>query len=495
MLDKSQMHSYQTEAVAYIKRMKRCGLFLEMGLGKTVITLTAIEELIFTDFEVRKVLVIAPKQVALHTWADEVGEWNHLQKLRVAVAVGTKKQRMDALQSEAEVYTINRENVQWLLNDSGLPFDYDMVVVDELSSFKSPKAKRWKALRKKFGCYSYFVGLTGTPSPNGYMDLWSQCALIDNGVALEKTMTQYRMKYFVPLYGQGHIVYKWGYRDGARKAIEERVSTIAMSMQAKDYLTLPAVNYVDVPIYLTDAEMKLYKRFERDRVLELTDGGAILATNAAVLCGKLLQFCSGAVYFEEDDTLDATSTEEPVCVKLDGKNEASEDIDELEKFGERSDGVAYVKSGITSKYERFIDFLDETSENVLILYSFRHEYNRLKQIAGAESLHTDGVFEKWNKGEVSRLLGHPKSMGHGLNMQSGGRIVAWYGLTWSLEEWQQANARLYRQGQKKPVFVYRFYCVSTIEERIIKSLADKKSTQQALMDAVKSTCESVVLSR
>lgn len=491
------MHEYQLNAVRYIKEKKKCGLFLEMGLGKTVITLTAIEELMNSDFEIKKVLVIAPRQVALHTWKDELEQWEHLQSLTLSIAVGTERKRKAALMTQADIYTINRENVEWLINKSGLPFDYDMVVVDELSSFKSPTAKRWKALRKMFGKYRYFVGLTGTPSPNGYMDLWSQCALIDNGEALGRTLTQYRTKYFRALYGQGYIVYKWGLQKGAQAAIEEKVSSIAMSMQAKDYLSLPEVNYVDVPIHLTEAEMKLYKRFERDRVMEINDRDAITATNAAVLCGKLLQFCSGAVYLDSDNP-DYYHDGETLKNEGFGAFKATFEtrrkmvnVNRLFLAGEATapelSECNYTSSGIKSKFERFTQFLDETSENVLILYNYQHEYHRLCHIDDARSLKSDGVFEQWNKGKVSRLLGHPKSMGHGLNLQKGGRIVAWYGLTWSLEEWQQANARLYRQGQTKPVFIYRFYCVGTIEERMIQSLRDKGDGQQALMDAVKAT--------
>lgn len=484
MLSKDQLHDYQRRAVDYIKEKKRCGLFLEMGLGKTAITLTAIEELIYHDFEINRVLVIAPKQVALHTWADELKHWDHLQKLTLSVAVGSESERKEALKRSADIYTINRENVVWLFEKSGLPLRFDMVVVDELSSFKSPQAKRWKTLRKQYARYSYFVGLTGTPSPNGYMDLWSQCALIDNGVALERTMTQYRSKYFTPLYGQGYIVYKWGYKEGARQAIEKQVGTIAMSMQARDYLTLPDVNYVDVPVYLTEEELTRYKRFERDRVLEFGEESSITAINAAVLCGKLLQFCSGAVYLDEVVPIYQPTIENETCVKSDGKNEPLKDSEQEEvSFHPKSKN--YVPSGIDSKFESFTRFLDETSENVLILYNYAHEYDRLKVCNGAVSLSERGAFEAWNKGKIPRLLGHPKSMGHGLNLQKGGRIVAWYGLTWSLEEWQQANARLYRQGQDKPVFIYRFYCVGTIEERIIQSLRVKGETQQALMDSVR----------
>lgn len=443
-------HDYQEYAKNWIIDNKASGLFLDMGLGKTVITLTAINELIFDYFEVSKVLVIAPLRVAESTWDFEKDKWDHLNYLRISKVLGSEKERLSALKENADVYIINRENVVWLVNTLKNKWNFDMVVIDELSSFKSPKAARFKALRKVRPLVKRIVGLTGTPSPNGLIDLWSQIYLLDQGERLGKTLTGYRDRYFLPDRRNQHIIFSYKPKAEAEEKIYEKIEEICISMRAKDYLNLPKrVNNI-VPVYLDEVSREKYRKLEKDLLLPLTDTD-IVANNAAALTNKLLQFANGAIYDENGE----------VSIIHDAKLKALDDLIEA-----------------------------ANGKPVLIFYSFKHDKERIKErYKNVRTLNTAEDIKKWNNGEIEILLVHPASAGHGLNLQAGGHIIIWFGLNYSLELYMQANARLDRQGQKETVIIHHLVAKDTIDEDVIKALENKEVGQEALLKAVKARIE------
>ena len=439
-------HDYQKRAIDLVVKLPKIGLFLDMGLGKTVITMTAVQELMYDRFEVSKVLVIAPKRVAEDTWTREHAKWDHLRDLRISKVIGTAPQRRKALEQDADIYVIGRDSVVWLVEyfqKTGWPFD--MVVIDELSSFKNPQAKRFRALRKVMPHVSRVVGLTGTPSPNGLMDLWAEVYLLDRGERLGQTLGAYRERYFRPGARNGYIVYRWEPYSYSQKEIEKKISDICISMSADDYLTMPKRIDNVIPVQLSDQEMETYNRMEQEQLLVLEDD-AVVALNAAAVMMKLLQIANGSVYTAGHDVLRIH----------DAKLEALEEI------------------------------IDTTGEPVLVFYSYKHDLEAIqKKIKGARILEGSDDIADWNDGKVQVLLAHPASVGYGLNLQDGGHVIVWYGLTWSLELYQQANARLYRQGQEKPVIIHHLIASGTVDEEVMDALQHKDMSQAALLAALK----------
>ena len=443
-------HEYQTHCTQFILENTSAGLFLDMGLGKSVITLTALVDLLHDRFEVSKVLVIAPLRVAGTTWLDEVRKWDHLQNLTLSKVLGSAKERTMALYKKADIYTINRENVPWLVDFYKNDWPFDMVIIDELSSFKSPSAKRFKALKKVRHKIKRIVGLTGTPAPNGLLDIWSQIYLLDGGERLGRTFSGYRGRYFHPQkYINGGIPTDYALNDDAEDKIYDRISDICISMKALEYLKMPEIIFNKIEVALSEKEMSLYRKLERDLLLPLEESD-VDAANAAVLSNKLLQMSGGAVYDEYGD----------VQHIHDRKLEALEDLIEA-----------------------------ANGKPVLIYYGFRHEKDRIKKRFEAEEINTSGDIAKWNKGEMAIALCHPASAGHGLNLQSGGCTIIWFGVTWSLELYQQANARLWRQGQKQTVIINHILTRQTIDERVMQALDNKDTGQKALIEAVKARME------
>ena len=441
-------YPYQEAAIRWVLDRPASGLFLGMGMGKTVVTLTAINNLMFDRLDVEKVLAIAPLRVARDTWAKEAAKWDHLQHLRVSVILGDAQARLAALDRPADVYVVNRENVPWLCeNVNGWPFD--MVVIDELSSFKSGQAKRFKALRKVLGRVRRIVGLTGTPAPNGLIDLWPQIYLLDRGERLGKTVGAYRCRYFTPDRANGHIVYSYRLLPGAEEAIHQRLSDLCMSLKKEDYLKLPGQIYETVELTAPPALLKRYRQFERERIIETLDGdGEIVALNAAALTNKLLQFANGAIYSENGTPHFIHN------VKLDA----------LEELIEAANG-----------------------EPVLVFYAFRHDRDRIMARISCRELATSEDIDAWNRKEVPIALAHPASVGHGLNLQKGGHIIIWFGLTWSLELYQQANERLNRPGQTHVCRIYHLVLKGTHDERVLTALQNKDTSQRVLIDALKAT--------
>ena len=444
-------HEYQEFAAGYIKEHPVSAIFLDCGLGKTSITLTAINDLMFDSFEVRKVLVVAPIRVASFSWPAEIEKWDHLEGMRYSVAVGTAAERLAALRRQADIYLINRENVQWLISESGIPFDFDMVVVDELSSFKNHQAKRFKALMKVRPKVERIVGLTGTPSSNGLMDLWAEFRLLDMGERLGRFIGQYRAAYFRPDKQNGQVVFSYKPLPGAEKQIYGKISDITISMKSTDHLRMPELVNSRYTVYLSEEERERYEELKKDLVLQLPDG-EVTAANAASLSGKLSQMANGAIYTDAGET-----------IAVHGRK-----LDALEDIIEAANG-----------------------KPVLVAYWFRHDLERITgrlerlKIAYAR-LDTDASIRKWNAGEVPVALIHPASVGHGLNLQAGGSTLVWFGLTWSLELYQQTVARLWRQGQTaETVVVQHIITEDTIDGRIMEALSEKGSTQEALIEAVK----------
>ncbi|HEL2265116.1 TPA: DEAD/DEAH box helicase family protein [Streptococcus suis] len=434
-----KLHEYQEYARDWILEHRSCGLLLDMGLGKTLTTLSAIDELKNVFGENHKILIIAPKKVAEETWSTEIEKWGF--ELTYSKVLGTTKQRIRALGVEADIYLINRENVVWLVDYYKTNWPFTFVVVDELSSFKSSKSKRFRALRKVRPKMERFVGLTGTPAPNSLVDLWPQIYLMDRGERLEVSQTRYKEKYFVPDKYNGPIVYSWVIRPGAEEAIYQKIGDICVSMKAKDHLKLPPRADNIVPVKLSN--MKVYKQLEADLVLEFKDK-EITAANSAVLANKLLQMANGAIY---DD-------EKAVVSIHDDK------LDALESIVEDSQG-----------------------QPILVFYQYQHDLERIKKrFPQAEELSS---VDRWNEGKVPILLCHPQSAGHGLNLQKGGHIIVWFGLTWSLEYYQQANARLDRQGQTEPVIIHHLVAEGTVDEKVLRILQGKEKKQNALIEAVK----------
>lgn len=444
MLSRHNLHEYQRKAIDFIKTEKRCALFLDLGLGKTVSTLTAIADLI-DSFSVSKVLVVSPLRVAKSVWPKEPNQWSHLQDLRVSVVTGNERQRRAALQADADIYSINRENLVWLVELLGKKWPFDCVVIDESSSFKNPSSKRFRALKRVLPSTEYMVLLTGTPSPNSLLDLWAQCYLVDFGMTLGRTFTGYKQRFFE----QDYMGYNFTLRQGCDTAIHNLIRPFTLSMSAEDYLELPKridlIEYVDLP----NKTMGDYLEFEKELLLELDDGEEIEAVNAAALAGKLLQWCCGAVYTDE-----ARNWSEVHKLKL----------DVLEELVEHND------------------------EPMLVAYNFKSDLARIQdRFPDAVVLDKDPeTIERWNRGEINMLLAHPAS-GHGLNLQNGGSLIVWFGLNWSLELHQQFNARLYRQGQDKPVRIVHIIARGCIDERVIKVLDGKDHTQRKLLDALKPT--------
>lgn len=441
-----QPHVYQRHTIEQIIKTPAIAIFQEMGLGKSVSTLTAIDALLHDYFDVARVLVIAPLRVAKYTWTAEAEKWDHTKHLRIAKVLGSEKQRIAALNSKADIYIINRENVAWLVDYYSTRWPFDMVVIDESSSFKSHQAQRFKALRKVRPLIKRIVALTGTPAPNSLLDLWPQIYLLDRGERLGKTITGYRERYFEPDKRDGHIVYSWRLKPGADEAIYRKIDDICVSMKAKDWLSLPERISNIVKVYLPDNVKEQYKKLERDLLLPYAEGD-VVANTAAVLSNKLLQIANGAVYDEHQS----------MRVIHGAKLDALEDIIEA-----------------------------ANGNPVLVFYWYKHDYERLKaRFPEARGLDSEGDIKAWNSGEIPMLLAHPASAGHGLNLQAGGNIIVWFGLTWSLELYEQANARLDRQGQTKSVIVHHLVAEGTIDEDCIRSLDRKADGQDALMEAVK----------
>lgn len=444
-------HAYQRKAIDFIIDHPNCALYLDMGLGKSVVTLTAIQQLIDDYLEVRKVLVVAPKSVARNTWPTEAKKWDHLKSLRVSVVMGTAAQRRKAIEADADVYVVNRENLVWLVDycdNTLVRWDFNCVVLDESSSFKNPQARRYKAIRRMRWLIYRMIELTGTPSPNGLMDLWSQIELLDRGQRLGRTLTTYRSRYFTPGRHNGHVVYEWKPKPGAREAITEAISDICLSMKAEDYLDLPDLITAGTDIVLTDQERKGYDVFEREQLMQV-DETEIEAVTAAALTNKLLQYSGGAVYDSEH---------------------------EWHEVGR-------------SKLEALADLVEAADEPVLVFYAYQHELSRiLAELADWDPVVFKGepdILERWNRREIRVLLCHPASVAFGLNMQQGGRVIVWYTPTWNLELYQQANARLYRQGQDRPVLLYHLVALGTMDERVMSALSGKSSIQDFVMQRIR----------
>lgn len=446
---------------------ERAGLFIGMGLGKTVTALTVFTTYKWDYFTAKKALVIAPKNVAENVWSQECKKWDHTRGIRSSLVMGTQKQRRFALQRNADLYIINRENVVWLLEELGGKLDmFDMVIIDELSSFKSSSSKRWKALKKAIQPVRYVLGLTGTPAPNSYLDLWPQIFLLDGGERLGRRITDYRMRYFTMGAHKGHIVYEWKLRIGAQDAINRKLSDLCLSMSAEDWLDLPEVIYNTVPVSMSVAARKVYDKFKSDKVIPLLEGkdgykmldarnendvekmtSAIMAETAAVVGGKLLQMANGSVY---DD----------------GRNVVPIHDAKLDALAELAD--------------------TNEGNSLLVFYAYQHDKERiLARFPKAREFSGPSDVEDWNAGKIPMLLCHPASTGHGLNLQQGGHIIVWFGLTWSLELYQQANARLPRPGQTESVIIHHLVCRDTIDEQVMAALMGKDEGQKTLLNALK----------
>lgn len=423
-------------------------------------TLTEITRKIWDEFSVNNALVIAPIRVAEDTWTRESAKWDHLQGLRVSKVLGTAKQRIAALNTQADVYVINRENVTWLVEHLGPRWDFDMVIMDELSSFKSSTSKRWKSLRKVIRRATYVIGLTGTPAPNGYVDLWPQIYLIDGGQRLGKTLTEFRRRFFHPGRGKGHVVYEWIINPGAKEEIDRLLSDICLSMSKEDWLEMPDLIFNDVVVRMDSKARKLYDEFEKEKVLPLLEGlviedveeadNFVAGTTAAAVHNKLLQMANGAVYDDEGGVFHIHDAK----------------LDALEEIAESNPG-----------------------QPLLVFYAYKHDLERIKnRFTDAVVLNegdTQDIISRWNNGNIPILLCHPASAGHGLNLQEGGHIAVWFGLTWNLELYAQANARLHRQGQEHSVIIHHIICENTQDERVIRALQQKDATQRSLLDALK----------
>lgn len=454
---KYKPHQYQEYATQRIIETPYIALFLEMGLGKTVSTLTAIDLLLHDYFDIDKVLVIAPLRVAEDTWSREVEKWDHLQHLKISKVLGSAAQRRKALSAKADIYVINRENVEWLVSELGNSWDFDTVVIDEISSFKNHQSKRFRALRRVRPMIKRVIGLTGTPAPNSLMDLWAPIYLLDQGERLGKTITGFRDQYFVPGERSGHIVYKWHEKKEAEQRIYGAIKDIAVSMKAEDWLKLPERIDRTVPIRLSEKAAHLYKKLEKELLLEFVDAD-VVATTAAALSNKLLQMASGAVYDEERGVKEI--------------HEAK--LDALEDILEASQG-----------------------KPVMVFYNYKHSLQRVQQrFPQARILRKgkEGVQDitDWNTNKIPLLLLHPKSAGHGLNLQeSNCQTVIWFDQIWSLEEFQQANARVYRQGQTRKIVVMQLVAEGTMDEEVVEAIDKKATGQEELMQAVKARIERI----
>jgi len=438
-------HNYQIYSTNFILNNPISAIFLECGLGKSVISLTAINDLMLDYFDVSRTLVIAPLRVANSTWPDEIKKWDHLKHLNYSVVIGSEKERLDALGKPAHIYLINRENVDWLITKSGIPWKFDMVVIDELSSFKSYQAKRFKSLLKVRPKLKRIVGLTGTPSSNGLMDLWAEFRLLDMGERLGRYITYYRQNFFVPDKRNQQMIFSYKPKDGAEKKIYSLISDITISMKSKDFLKMPECVMNEVIVTLSDKEQKLYDSLKQDMVLSLEEN-EIDAINAAALSNKLLQMSNGAVYNDDKESLHIHDRK----------------LDALEDLIEGANG-----------------------KPVLVTYWFKHDLEKIKDRFDVREIKSAKDISDWNEGKIPVALIHPASAGHGLNLQAGGSTLIWFGLTWSLELYQQTNARLYRQGQDNTVVIHHILTKGTIDEDVMKALKAKEKIQDALIDSVK----------
>lgn len=457
-MDKSNLHKYQKVCVEHIISHPFCGVFLDMGLGKTISTLTAIEELKYDYCEIDTVLVIAPKRVVETVWEEEAKKWDHTKHLTFSKIIGTERQRLAALKVKADVHIISRDNITWLCSLYAAKLPYDMLVIDELSSFKAHQTQRFKSLRLARPWFKRVVGLTGTPAPNGLINLWSQMYLIDRGERLEKTITAYRSRYFRPGASNGYVVYSYNLLSDSERLIQERIKDICISMRAEDYLEMPERIDNFVRVTMPDKLMDAYKKFEQENVItlanEIEEGATTVnAVNAAALSNKLLQFANGAMYDENKNVV-------PIH---DLKLEA------LKEIIEAADG-----------------------KPVLVAWTYQFDRDRIKNYfrsMAPRELKTAEDINDWNAGKVQLMLAHPASAGHGINLQAGGNIIVWYGLTWSLELYQQFNARLYRQGQKQRTIIHHIVNSGTHDEDVVKALKSKDKTQSNLMNSIKAKLE------
>lgn len=443
MLNKQQLHGYQLKAVNHIIDKKKCALWLEMGLGKSVSTLTAIDYLMFDEFSIHKVLIVAPLRVANTVWHKEAEKWEHLHRFRFSICTGSEAERLARLQRDADIYIINRENIPWLVEKMGKKWNFDMVVIDESSSFKSPSSKRFKALKKVLPFTERIVELTGTPAPNGYMDLYAQIFLLDSGQRLGRTLTMFRDRYF----DRDYMGYNYTLRTGAVERIQNAIQDLILSMSAEDYLEMPDFIPTVINQPLEGKLLKDYKAFEKQMIMDVNKETQVTAMSAATLSNKLLQFCSGAVYNDN------------------GQVQIIHD----------------------HKIEMLRELIEENpNDNILIAYNYKHELERiLSAFPTAVVLDKQGSqVDDWNAKRIKILVAHPASAGHGLNIQHGGSVICWFGFNWSLELYQQFNARLYRQGQKNHVRAFHL-SVGQIEERLMNALVSKDVTQKTLLEALK----------
>ena len=438
-------HNYQNYAKDFILAHKVSALFLDCGLGKTITTLTAINELMYDSFEISKVLIIAPLRVAQSTWKDEIEKWDHLNLLRYSIAVGDEKERLKALKQNSDIYIINRENVDWLVTKSGIDFNFNMLIIDELSSFKSHTSKRFKSLLKIRPYFERVVGLTGTPSSNGLMDLWAEFRVLDLGERLGRYITHYRNEYFLPDKRNGAVIFSYKPQPNAEERIYRRLADMTISMKSTEYLKMPELILNELEINLDEEDQTKYKKFKKEMVMTIQEK-EIDAINAASLSNKLIQLANGSIYDESKNFYEVHNKK----------------LDRLEEIIESANG-----------------------KPVLVAYWFKADKERIEKRFKVREIKTADDIKQWNMGMINLALIHPASAGHGLNLQSGGSTLVWFSLTWSLELYQQTNARLYRQGQKDTVVIHHLITKNTIDEDIMKSLKRKDKTQEALMRAVK----------
>lgn len=438
-------HNYQNYAKDFILAHKVSALFLDCGLGKTITTLTSINELMYDSFEISKVLIIAPLRVAQSTWKDEIEKWDHLNLLRYSIVVGDEKERLKALKQNSDIYIINRENVDWLVTKSGIDFNFDMLVIDELSSFKSHTSKRFKSLLKIRPYFERVVGLTGTPSSNGLMDLWAEFRVLDLGERLGRYITHYRNEYFLPDKRNGAVIFSYKPQPNAEERIYRRLADMTISMKSTEYLKMPELILNELEINLDEEDQMKYKKFKKEMVMTIQEK-EIDAINAASLSNKLIQLANGSIYDEDKKFYEVHNKK----------------LDKLEEIIESANG-----------------------KPVLVAYWFKADKERIEKRFKVREIKTADDIKQWNMGMINLALIHPASAGHGLNLQSGGFTLVWFSLTWSLELYQQTNARLYRQGQKDTVVIHHLITKNTIDEDIMKSLKRKDKTQEALMRAVK----------
>lgn len=451
-------HKYQLTAINHVINVPKCGLFLDMGLGKTVSTLTAIKELKYNRFQVNKVLIIAPKKVAEGTWSKEKDKWNHTKDFRVSLVLGSQQKRIKALSVNADLYIINRENIPWIVDYLRNDWYFDTVVIDESSSFKNSRSKRFKALKMVLPKINRLIELTGTPSPNGVEDLWAQIYLLDQGTRLEKYITHFRAKYMEPNKRNRSQIFDYKIKDGVYDSIINKISDICISMKSEDYLELPDLSYNEIPVILNDKARRDYDKMERDFVLELEGAeDEITAVNAAALSNKLLQISNGAVY--------------------------------------NSSGI-YTEVH-DAKIEAFLELVERLQgKSLLVFYNFQHDRDRIKKALGksdlvVKELKTTQDEDDWNAGKIDILLTHPASAAYGLNLQEGGNHVCWFGLSWNLEHYQQANKRLHRQGQKEKVIIHHLVTQGTRDEDVMRALDNKAGVQEEIMQSLKARIKKV----